>query len=98
MVVARVDVRIDQAALRRRLRRPGGTGDRYLQQLAGRAASRASALAPGSMGEQITVTPAQQTARALRWQGAGGAVFAKLVRHPGTRAYNFLMQALREVL
>lgn len=127
--MARVEVHIDQAAIRRRLRRPGGTGDRYLQQLAGRAAARASALAPGSMGQQITVTEARQTSRgvardvvsnhpasiyvikgtrphlirprrrkALRWQGAGGAVFAKLVRHPGTRAYDFLLQALREVL
>lgn len=34
---------------------------------------------------------------ALRFTGSGGkTVFAKVVRHPGTKAFNFLLQALRE--
>jgi hypothetical protein len=124
-----VTVNIDQAALRRRLRSPGGTGDRYLTALANRTAARARHLAPGSMSQQITVTSTRETGRgiardvvsnhpasvwvirgtrphlirprrrkALRWYGSGGPVFAKLVRHPGTAARNFLLDALRQVL
>lgn len=35
-------------------------------------------------------------AKALRFQMGGRTVFAKYVRHPGTRANNFLAAALRE--
>jgi hypothetical protein len=34
-------------------------------------------------------------ARALRFTVGGDVVFAKLVRHPGTRANNFMSRALR---
>ncbi|WP_328638359.1 hypothetical protein [Streptomyces canus] len=34
-------------------------------------------------------------AKALRFEAGGGIVFAKRVRHPGTRANNFLARALR---
>jgi len=37
-------------------------------------------------------------ARALRFQVGGRTVFAKIVYHPGTRANNFLLEALREAL
>jgi hypothetical protein len=37
-------------------------------------------------------------ARALRFEVEGQQVFAQLVRHPGTRADNFMEQALRDVL
>lgn len=37
-------------------------------------------------------------AQALRFQVGGRTVFAKIVYHPGTRANNFLLQALREAL
>ncbi|MFC8466008.1 hypothetical protein [Streptomyces sp. NPDC057250] len=33
--------------------------------------------------------------KALRFQAGGGVVFAKLVRHPGTKANNYLLRALR---
>lgn len=36
--------------------------------------------------------------RALRFRVGGRQVFARLVRHPGTRANNFLLDALRRVL
>lgn len=125
-----VTVRIDEAALRRRLQRRGGDGDRYLTGIAERVAARARVLAPGSMGQQITVSPTRDTGRgiakdvvsnhpasifvvrgtrahlirarrrkALRWQGSGGGVvFAKYARHPGSKANNFLLTALRQVL
>ncbi|MGA5202815.1 hypothetical protein [Streptomyces variegatus] len=34
-------------------------------------------------------------AKALRFQGRGGIVFAKRVRHPGTRPNDFMAEALR---
>jgi len=37
-------------------------------------------------------------AQALRFQVGGRTVFAKIVYHPGTRANNFLLDALREAL
>ncbi len=37
-------------------------------------------------------------AQALRFTVGGRVVFAKIVHHPGTRANNFLLQALREAL
>jgi hypothetical protein len=36
-------------------------------------------------------------AKALRFRAGGRVVFAKVVRHPGTRARPFLDRALREV-
>ena len=35
-------------------------------------------------------------AKALRFDSGGRTVFAKVVHHPGTRANNFLAEALRE--
>jgi len=37
-------------------------------------------------------------AQALRFTVGGRVVFAKIVYHPGTRANNFLLEALREAL
>lgn len=37
-------------------------------------------------------------ARALRFEVEGRVVFAQLVRHPGTRADNWLAQSLRDAL
>jgi hypothetical protein len=34
--------------------------------------------------------------KALRWSSGGRFVFAKLVHHPGNRANNFLLKAMRE--
>lgn len=39
-----------------------------------------------------TITP--KAARALRWQGTGGVVFAKRVQHPGTRPNHFNLRAV----
>lgn len=37
-------------------------------------------------------------AQALRFRVGGRVVYAKIVHHPGTRANNFLLEALREAL
>ncbi|TDC29495.1 hypothetical protein E1211_25900 [Micromonospora sp. 15K316] len=123
-----VEVRINGAQWQRALRRRGGPGDRYVRQVAARAAIVASGLAPGSAGRQITVEDAPnrrgaavdvvsnhpasvflirgtrphlirpRRRRALRFEAGGRQVFAKLVRHPGTKGFNYLLEALRRVL
>lgn len=121
-----VEVRIDQGAIQRLLRRRGGPAHRKLSERTARVAGIAEAEAPGSMGDfvewrvdegprglQGVVTcdhPAvlfvlkgtrphlirPRRAKALRFDAGGATVFAKLVRHPGTNANNFMQRALQQ--
>ncbi|MFG2404283.1 hypothetical protein ACGFR8_08065 [Streptomyces brevispora] len=50
-----VEVTIDATQLERALRRPGGLGERILRRRARPVAARARQLAPGSMGDGITM-------------------------------------------
>lgn len=121
-----VEVRIDQGAIARLLRRRGGPAHRKLSEKTARIAAIAEAEAPGSMGDfvewrvdeaprglQGVVTcdhPAvlfvlkgtrphlirPRRAKALKFDVGGSTVFAKLVRHPGTDANDFMGRALRQ--
>lgn len=120
-----VEVRIDQGALSRLLRRRGGRAHRKLAERTERVARIAEGEAPGTMGDFITwkieegrgglqgvivcdhhavlfvlngtrphlIRPRRK--KALRFEVGGEVVFAKLVRHPGTRPNDFLGRALR---
>lgn len=120
-----VEVRIDQGALERLLRRRGGRAYRKLSDRTERVAGIAEAEAPGSMGDYVRWRVEQgprglqgvitcdhpavifvlkgtrphlirpRRAKALRFDVGGTTVFAKLVRHPGTRANDFMSRALR---
>jgi hypothetical protein len=128
-----VEVRIDQGALERLLRRRGGPAHRKLSARTERVAGIAEAEAPGSMGDFIEwrvdegprglqgvitcdhpavilvlkgtrphiIRPRRAKSRrgnrraALRFEVGGSVVFAPLVHHPGTRANNFMLRALR---
>lgn len=120
-----VEVRIDQGALDRLLRRRGGRAYRKLSDRTERVAGIAEAEAPGSMGDYVRWRVEQgprglqgvitcdhpavifvlkgtrphlirpRRAKALRFDVGGTTVFAKLVRHPGTRANDFMSRALR---
>lgn len=123
-----VGVSIDASGLERALRRPGGLGERILRRRARPVAARARQLAPGSMGNGITMRvegtgrgmqavitsthPASgfvvrgtrahpiraRRGKALKFTAGGQTLFRKAVFHPGTKANNFLMQAVRETL
>lgn len=53
----RLRVDVDLSRLGAGLRRPGGVGERLVRERAERAAVRARQLAPGRMGDRITVEP-----------------------------------------
>lgn len=128
-----VEVRIDQGAIERLLRRRGGRAYRKLSDKTERVAGIAEAEAPGSMGDFVRwrvdegprglqgvitcdhpavmfvlkgtrphiIRPRRAKSRrgnrkaALRFEVGGSVVFAPLVRHPGTRANDFMSRALR---
>ncbi|MEV3895294.1 hypothetical protein [Streptomyces anulatus] len=121
-----VEVRIDQGAISRLLRRRGGRAFRTLSAKTERVAALAEAGAPGRMGDRVTwrvvegprglqgvvscdhpavhfvlngtrphlIRPRRKSV--LRFEVGGRVVFTRLVRHPGTRANDFMGRALRQ--